>query len=369
MASATTTINATAATVAAASPASGRLSPSYREKKKRFTKKIVTLENIQASEKVLLIPLMDAERAWSYGLQLKFEMQSEPRRKYHMIGRLRKAVQHANALRELGKDVCDPRSKLELEAYVSALSGTLFFETGEWKKALEAYTSARTLYHNLSLSLDEEEARNYKKKVEEILPNLRYCAYNIGDDSARKDLLTMPRAGRELDELIHQTLQSSKLVDIEWKGRKLTLKHEKVRVFLSREQQFMEELANSKSSEEKVAAYESIMMDCKDAIQVLKEDLTQDPVFRNRQQASNGPVTPSHFLFTYLNYIKHNKVIERNLVMIKSLKDVLEAKVPQAEGKKPVKPQDLIRMYENIISNLNELPLLAGLEEDSELKV
>ncbi|CAB4064511.1 SRP68 [Lepeophtheirus salmonis] len=312
--------------------------------KKKFVKKDVDGESLKVSEKFLLIPLMDAERAWSYGLQLKFEMQSEPRKKYHMIGRLRKAVEHANFLKELGKESCDARSKLEIEAYSALLSGTLYFET------------------------NEEESRIYKKKVEEIVPNLRFCAYNIGDDSARKDILSMPRAGRELDELIHQTLQSSKLIDIEWKGRKMTIKHEKVRVFFSREQQFKEELSNISSNEEKISAYESLMIDCKDAIQVLKEDLSQDPQFRNRQTTNTGPVSPSHFLYTYLNYIKHTKVIERNIIMINSMKDVIDGKVSQAEGKKPIKPQDLIRMYENILSNLSELPQLAGLEEDSELK-
>jgi len=35
---------------------------------------------------------------------------------------------------------------------------------------------------------------------------------------------------------------------------------------------------------------------------------------------------------------------------------------------KPAKPQDLVRLYETIISNLSELPTLAGLEDDLEFK-
>ena len=38
----------------------------------------------------------------------------------------------------------------------------------------------------------------YIQKVEEISPNIRYCAYNIGDESAIKDLQVMrAKAGRE----------------------------------------------------------------------------------------------------------------------------------------------------------------------------
>ncbi len=60
----------------------------------------------------LQIPLFDAERCWSYAMQLKQDMQQaqtqdkqtassqsdSQRKKFHMINKLRKAVQHANAL-------------------------------------------------------------------------------------------------------------------------------------------------------------------------------------------------------------------------------------------------------------------------------
>ena len=37
------------------------------------------------------------------------------------------------------------------------------------------------------------------------------------------------------------------------------------------------------------------------------------------------------------------------------------------EGRKVVKAQDVVRMYENIIQSLGEIPGLAGLEEDESL--
>ena len=36
---------------------------------------------------LITVPLMSAERAWSYAMQLKFEMNSEARKKFHMINR------------------------------------------------------------------------------------------------------------------------------------------------------------------------------------------------------------------------------------------------------------------------------------------
>ena len=118
--------------------------------------------------------------------------------------------------------------------------------------------------------------------------------------------------------------------------------------------------------EETVSIYESLLMDCKDAIQALKVELVEDPAYRNRQQTNEGPVSSMHFLLTYLTYIKCNKVIERNLAMISGMKEVLDGYVEQEKGKKPVKPQDLVRLFENIIQNLNDVKNLAGLDEDLE---
>ena len=76
--------------------------------RKKFTKKDVTIELLEQAAAVsneisneakhLQVPLMNAERAWAYAMQLKFEMNTDPRKKYHMVNRLRKAKVHSEAL-------------------------------------------------------------------------------------------------------------------------------------------------------------------------------------------------------------------------------------------------------------------------------
>jgi signal recognition particle subunit SRP68 len=65
----------------------------------------------------LLLLLIDAERAWAYAMQLKTEANTEPRKKFHMVSRLRKAVKHAESLNRLCNDcgMFDARSKLEVQ--------------------------------------------------------------------------------------------------------------------------------------------------------------------------------------------------------------------------------------------------------------
>ena len=62
----------------------------------------------------LHIPLMDAERAWSHAMELKLLANTELRKKFHYIRRLRKAASHASQLEELcHAEACDARTKLE----------------------------------------------------------------------------------------------------------------------------------------------------------------------------------------------------------------------------------------------------------------
>ena len=192
-----------------------------------------------------------------------------------------------------------------------------------------------------------------------------------------------------VDELINQAKQeqAATLQEVEWRGRKMAVRQEQVRLFLLREQEFDGgELENARTAgggqpasaatsaaaaaeaghEAVVEAYESLLMDCKDAVQALKADLVEDPVFRNRQQVSEGPVSASHFLHTYLSFIKCSRTVERSLAMIANMTEALEAgtAVGGDPKKKPVRAQDLVRLYETVMQNLNEMPQLAGLEED-----
>ena len=92
---------------------------------------------------------MSAERAWSYAMQLKFEMNSEARKKFHMINRLRKAKVHADALEQLCADstIVDARSKLETQAYAYWITGKFFQKNSDNVKKLEKAETTTSLVH------------------------------------------------------------------------------------------------------------------------------------------------------------------------------------------------------------------------------
>lgn len=68
--------------------------------RRHFKRKDITPEMV-TDDKFLQIPLAQSERAWSYAMQLRQESNTEPRKKFHLISRLRKAVTHALELQQL----------------------------------------------------------------------------------------------------------------------------------------------------------------------------------------------------------------------------------------------------------------------------
>ena len=61
--------------------------------------------------------LMTSERAWSMAMYLKQEANSQPRKRHHMVEKMRKAVSCAMELNKLCEDSekVDPRTKLEAQ--------------------------------------------------------------------------------------------------------------------------------------------------------------------------------------------------------------------------------------------------------------
>ncbi|KAK2181664.1 hypothetical protein NP493_386g05040 [Ridgeia piscesae] len=347
----------------------------YRNKvqPKKITEEILT------DVRYLYLPLMEAERAWAYSLQLKSEANTEPRKRFHMVNRLKKSVQHTEVLQALcDSDKCDALTQLEVQAYCAWMKATLQFEMDHWKAAIELFTSAKTIYEKLASTFVDELKDVYLQRVNEISPNIRYCAYNIGDESAINDLMEMRlKSGQEdgltnrLDELIEKTRekQASSLLEVTWRGRTVPIKNEKVRVFLLSLQESETHITDASTIDSKLSVYESLLKELIDAQQCLKDDLRDDPLFKalQRGQVTEEKVPNMIYLHTYLTYLRQTKTAERNLLMAESLKTNLRTARPE-EGKKLTKPQDLARLYDIIIQNLAEVSSLPGLEYDDDLQ-
>ncbi|XP_030637240.1 signal recognition particle subunit SRP68 [Chanos chanos] len=340
----------------------------------KFTGKKVTVEMV-SDNRYLLLVLMEAERAWSYAMQLKQEANTEPRKRFHLLSRLRKAAKHGEQLERLCESPrVDAKTKLEAQAYTAYLTGMVYFELQQWKPAMEAFNKCKTIYEKLASAFTEEQAVLYHQRVEEISPNLRYCAYNIGDQNAINDLMQMRLSAgggggmmaEKLEALITQTRakQAATMSEVEWRGRIVPVKIDKARIFLLGLADNEAAIAQAANEETKERLYESLLAECRDTIQAVREELRIDVKQRERTvDADSGKVSNLQYLHSYLTYIKLWTVVKRN----ESMARVLQAKLkePQTdETKRSPRPQDLIRLYDIILQSLAELSALQGLEED-----
>ena len=77
-------------------------------------------------------------------MQLKSEANTEPRKRWHLLSRLRKAVSHSEEFSKLCEsDRVDARTKLEAQAYCSWMKASLQFELCEWTSSIELFSNAK----------------------------------------------------------------------------------------------------------------------------------------------------------------------------------------------------------------------------------
>lgn len=139
-----------------------------------------------------------------------------------------------------------------------------------------------------------------------------------------------------LQQLILQTRekQADTLSEVNWLGKVIAVKHEKVRAFLMA----LQENQSTKSSNT-VEQWEKLLFECRDSLQLIRE--------------SNQEKTP---LYCYLLFLRHDLTIQRNLGLIAAVENKSE----------------LIRLYEVIISSLTEissLPLNQQFSNEEEIEV
>lgn len=144
------------------------------------------------AERVLMIPLCLAERAWSYAMQLKQEVSEQPRKRFHLVRRLKKAAEYATKFEKLCHDPespCSDRTKREATAYACYINGLYKLERENWAEAKEDLYKTLTIYFTLSLSVKKDEVLEYyRQKIDELRASLRYCTFNLGDKA--KDIKT-----------------------------------------------------------------------------------------------------------------------------------------------------------------------------------
>ena len=79
---------------------------------------------------------------------------------------------------------------------------------------------------------------------------------------------------------INQTREklASSVGEVTWRGRTIPVKNEKARIFILRLQDKEQELERNDDFEGKMSVYDNLLMECKEALQSAKEEITSELV-------------------------------------------------------------------------------------------
>eukprot|EP00003_Mantamonas_plastica_P015531 TRINITY_DN262_c0_g1_i18.p1 TRINITY_DN262_c0_g1~~TRINITY_DN262_c0_g1_i18.p1 ORF type:complete len:520 (+),score=166.32 TRINITY_DN262_c0_g1_i18:16-1575(+) len=378
--------------------------------KGRFRDNPVVAEHVK-SERELMIPLVSAERAWAYSMQLKEESEENARARFHSLARLKKTVRFSQALKALCDEVADERTILEADAYLSAHQANLALILDDFQPALVAYMRAQTIYEQLSKVGRLEDQELYKQRVEDLVPSIRYCNYNLqkelgtNDPEALKELLSGSNAPGldllrdQLDNVMTEIRKdmAEKMDEVVFCGSSIPIKDESVRmgILTAQDAQFNlnervgiqiginssvgigEGTASSSSSDDEeqttggdgslddegftttMELYDKVFAAYNETLKTIRETIVSE----NKKKKDQN-VAYLRRLDDYVNSLMLENSISRNQFLAKTLKNKMNGTFVYPSGKteKAPKAMDLVRVYEGMVQNLNELDELIGEE-------
>eukprot|EP00126_Sphaerothecum_destruens_P007539 Sdes_comp19893_c0_seq1m12234 len=337
--------------------------------------------SVITDDKFLHLLLIKSERCWAYAMDLKQFANEQPRKRIGFLKKLKKAVQYAQCLEALcleeGK--CHARTVLEVQAYSKWMSGYFLFESQQYHTAYHALSKSKSIYERLSVVCAYSQRALFEAKLAEITPLLKYCFYSMTDAQKSnlevkqtEDLSAMDILALQLDQILQPTSQTStQAVDINWRGKSIPIKSEKLRLHVLRIQQHTMEINQvAASSSEKLDLYDKLLLAYSEARQTVRDDLksaepqnsSKDTKFVSQKSETN--FSHLQFLESYFSYSQLCSTLDRNALLIESAKKRFDS----SPSTRSSCASDIARLYELLYQNINELLLLPLVLEESELK-
>jgi len=305
----------------------------------------------------LEIPLVSAERAWSYAVQLKADNAAasalNPQWRHHSVKRLAKAVHWANMLESVCKIHADQRTQLEAEAYASFLEGTWLLEKEQWAESLAKLKLCRRLCERLALASEQAMGTHFKAKSEELAPMIRECKYNLG--MAYDDNDSEAEGARPISK-------PRKDADLSYRGQGLVIPSDKIKGKLMKCLGLASAVKAGEEEEKESAAvierYGEVSAEFGDVLRDIHTDMIN-------AGSDAEQVAEWNMLEAFTRELSVSVNVERNMVLLwNHLKkiDLLE-EIGSSEARRVCRPEEGMRFCDLLKEDLGAL---RGLPETSE---
>lgn len=143
-----------------------------------------SLKEANVHENYVLLAIYLVERAWAHAMELKVLNESNTlRKKCNFIKRMKKAVGYVADLERM-KEICDDRTKIEIDCYSAWIKASYATEVKDWVVSCEQYAMATNLCYLLSnLYKSDQDLLSsdlfYSRAVNILQPLLTYSQYEL----------------------------------------------------------------------------------------------------------------------------------------------------------------------------------------------
>merc|ERR1712038_569598 len=280
---------------------------------------------------------------------------------HHSIQRLRKSVGYADELMKCCEGVVDAKTQLEIRAYFQYLTGLLKFELQHWIHAESSLTEARTIYNKLGESAVGVKKQAYLDLIQELVPSLRFCAYQTGNKKILNDLIqgvgdssSNMLVDQKLKKLMEESKdeESSRLDVVDWQisaDDSVSVPAEKnlkqVKGAIAGMRQYREEIFKTGDADvkKKIDTCDTALGQCREAIQEVRSDINNQTGKADARQ-----IEQSQLLLAYLQWTRTMWMAERNIYLVEELDKKRENYVNE-------KPSDYARLFDLVVNQLTDL--------------
>ena len=326
-------------------------------------------------------------------LKNQIEQSGEQKQHHRQLSRLSKAAKHAEELVRLASQRCDARSALEAEVYASQMAGIMLLEREvDWEGALAKFLHARKLLEELFKVGSFEQRATCRHFLDQVEPAVRFCEYQIGrlggkapDTSqlleaaagvgAGSDVLSGKLASLAAEAQAERAAATS---EITWDGEIYPIRDDRCRIAVHAARELQTQLDEQLGT--LMEGIEGPGSDINPLISLFDRTINayseaQSAVRAASQLGSRGEDAELQndelmSLGRALRGIELQQTIARNIMLAKSAaaryhralrRQLLGGKASKdRSGERPGKPEDVVRIYETLISNATELNALAG---------
>lgn len=338
-----------------------------------FKKKKLEAKNVKG-DRHLSIPLLNAERAWSYAMQLKDDLSKEDdsRKQHHLLKRLGRAVKWSKMLQELTLEVGDTRTQIEAEAYASWMAGNEHMERMRWREALRSHLRSKTLCENLAKVSDIEAEERCNEMAAEMNATVRLCKYNVRKQIDKKQIDALVNESTIMDselqakfenmaEAYKKKANTSSSFTILWNGRKVPVTNQKICKILSEVEEKETAANNAIEQKEKIEALTAVVKEYTEATRLCQIDLVANEGAKLRTVNLDKKAGYLKMLRSFLNYCKLKNKFNRNQLQANSVRKTYDTEnapgvVLKGKSKKErVKESTLVGLYEKLLENVSEM--------------